>query len=828
AIAPSSPSVVYALVEAETSALVRSDDGGTTWTTMNDGSRIAPRPFYYADLRVDSERPHRVYNLWSLVEVSDDGGKSFTPLVTWPPIHPDHHAMWIDPNDGERILLGNDGGVATSRDRGATWHFVANLPLAQYYHVAVDMDVPYNIYGGLQDNGSWRGPNTAWGSSGIRNHEWQMVAFGDGFDTRPHPENSRMGYAMAQEGYLVRWDLDAGSQVSIRPDPPVGADGRFEDLRFNWSAGLALDPFENDTIYYGSQYLHRSTDRGDTWEIISPDLTTDNEERQKQAESGGLTPDVTGAENYTSIVAVVPSPVRAGVLWVGTDDGRLWRTEDGGANWTSLESRVPEVPEGTWIPHIAASSHDADTAFVVFDDHRRGNLEPYVVRTTDGGKTFERIVSADDVDGYVLVVVQDPVAAELLFLGTEFGLYYSLDSGTTWSRWTHGVPTTSVMDLAIHPRDGDLVVATHGRSLFVIDDLTPLRAVASGAYQPTAPIPAPVDTAEAKDEASASTAASAVALELFTPPVAHQFFQSIIVRGELAPGHGSFSGTNEPVGALMSVAVTGSDLPVSAAAISDDSIEATVEIFDTEGQRIRHFTTPIHQGLNRIGWDLRADAFATLPREPAWWYGEPKGPLVPPGRYEARISMGDTETRAPIDVVLDPRRETPPATEIAAKWEAIRRAGGLQEVVTVALERIAGVRRDVALVSEVLDQRDKERLRRDPEAEDPDADLRDAATMLTEALDELDASLRVPPQPKGIPAENKPLSYVNFAFDRLTESWRAPRPADLVALRHAEQKLETVLPAINRVLGEEVAAFREQVVAASIGLLEPAPPLDLP
>ena len=304
ALAPSDPDVVYALTEAKKSVLLRSDDGGFQFRVVNRSDDIAPRPFYFCDIRVDPQDPNRVYNMHTVIDVSTDGGRSFETLVGWDAAHPDHHSMWIDPLDPQRVLIGNDGGVYTSRDRGRHWRFCANLPLAQFYHVAVDDDVPYHVYGGLQDNGSWRGPADVWENGGIRNLHWQEVCFGDGFATLPDPEDSLQGYAMSQGGSLVRWNRRDGSRKSIRPPAPEDV-----ELRWHWNAAIALDPFAPGTVYYGSQFVHKSDDRGGSWQVVSPDLTTDNPEWQRQEESGGLTIDVTAAENHCTLLTIAPSRV---------------------------------------------------------------------------------------------------------------------------------------------------------------------------------------------------------------------------------------------------------------------------------------------------------------------------------------------------------------------------------------------------------------------------------------------------------------------------------------------------------------------------------------
>ena len=379
---PSDPARVYALVEAKKSALLRSDDGGETWTTTNDETNIAVRPFYYTELLVDPEDPDTIYNIASRVSVSIDAGKTFEfiPAINCcsapNQVHIDVHALWVNSRDPKHMIVGNDGGLAISRDKGVTWRFVANLPLAQFYHINVDNDLPYNIYGGLQDNGTFRGPSEVWENGGIKNLHWQEIGFGDGFDASPDPEDSTRGYAMSQGGNLFRWDLRTGVFQMIRPNAPKADDGSDIELRFNWNAGFAQDPFDTATIYYGSQLLHKSTDRGRSWSVISGDLTTNNPDWQLYKETGGLTSDVTAAEFNTSITAVAPSALKEGVIWVGSDDGLVHVTRDGGASWTSIANRARGVPRNSWVPHIEPSPHDASVAFVVFDDHRRSNMKP--------------------------------------------------------------------------------------------------------------------------------------------------------------------------------------------------------------------------------------------------------------------------------------------------------------------------------------------------------------------------------------------------------------------------------------------------------------------
>ncbi len=819
AIAPSDPEVVYAYVESkEENRLYRSDDGGVSFSRTEATENVGNRPFYYADLRVDPQRSNRVYSLWSIVSVSEDGGDSFRILMPWQSAHPDHHAMWIHPADGNFIIEGNDGGVYISRDRGETWRFVGNLPVGQFYHVAVDDDLPYHIYGGMQDNGSWRGPSRVFENGGIRNHHWQEVSFGDGFDTRPMPDDSMRGYSMSQEGYLYRWDRRNGEVRSIRPAPPEGV----ERLRFNWNAGFAQDPFDPDTIYYGSQFVHRSRDRGSSWEVISPDLTTDNPDWQHQDESGGLTLDVTGAENFTTIVSIAPSPLQKGVLWVGTDDGRLHLTRDGGRTWQSLEHRFERVPEHTWVAHICASPHDAAAAFVALDNHRRSDLRPYVQKLSDWGARVQDL-ARDELRGYALVIEQDPVDPDLLFLGTEFGLYFSVDGGKRWVKFNSSVPTVSVMDLVVHPTQHDLVLGTHGRSLFVIDDIRPLRGL------------------------DASILSSP--LHLFPVGDAQQYVVGQ-TGAERFPGATEFRGPNRPYGALLDVVVNAEQLPFADEArerarkeaeraakaaetkekkspdeaVEEDAgepsapaapTEIEVEILDAEGTTIRRFERKAFRGLNRLVWDLRADDFRQPPREGEDSFGDRGGPEVPPGTYTAVVRFGEQEARSSVRVLEDPRV---PVAESArrARWEALQRLGALQERVAVALQRIVDARADAGAVEERI-----ARVRREAREQgqrwkgEDDAPLHElsvATRALKKGLAALEKGLRVPPDAKGIPADHSAWAALGQAR-RMLGAWDRPSPTALERLRRAQVRVDAELEGVERFFAEEVPAYRKKVEA---------------
>ncbi|HMB52600.1 MAG TPA: hypothetical protein VKU40_04750, partial [Thermoanaerobaculia bacterium] len=770
--------------------------------------------------------------------VSNDGGRSFEVLVPFNNAHPDHHAMWIDPRDPEHVWLGNDGGVYESRDRGESWRFAHNLPLAQLYHVRLGERQPYEIYFGLQDNGSWVGPSTVWENGGIRNHHWQEVHFGDGFDTAPVPGDERHGYATSQEGYLVRWDRETGERKSIRP--ATGPDE--ETLRFNWNPALAVDPFDPDTVYFGSQYVHRSRDRGDSWETISPDLTSDNPEWQRQAESGGLTLDVTGAENFTALVTLVPSPHEEGVLWAGSDDGRLHLTRDGGETWTRLDGNVPGVPADTWIANLSVSPHDPATAFVVFDDHRRSNWTPYVYESRDYGATWRRLAGEDDVSGYALAILQDPVDPALLYLGTEFGLWFSTDRGGSWHPWRHGVPTVSAMDLAFQVREDDLVVGTHGRGVYVLDHVAPLRGL------------------------TAATLAEPLHLFAPTPAQQHRVQQSGSTR---FPGQGEFRADTLPYGAAIVFSLAADDLPhpdemkererkqaereakrrageeamaegegeamegeeaddddedAEPAGDGDDGPKAELEIRDGDGEVIRTFERPVHRGVNRVTWDLDQDAYdepdpGDLPR---WW--EPTGPEVMPGEYTVTVRFRDEEATAPLTVVADPRYDLPEADR-RAKLELLERVGTVQEALTAAIERVQQARGEVETALDLHARRQEES---GEEGDDGEPDpLTEAGRELVSDLEALETTLWHPPDEQGIPKDDRPWDDLERAW--MAESnWDAPTAAERRYLAIAEQAIAAGIEEVNAFFADRVAPFRQQVRDAELVLLPETEPLEMP
>ena len=468
AIAPSKPDVVYASVETgtkETKGFYRSTDGGDSWELIDRSANNQVRPFYFAHLIVDPSNDSIVLKPGWIPTITENAGTTWRTLDR--SIHADLHTAWFDPNNGKHILVGTDGGVYESFDRGSSFRMWNNLPLSQFYHVSVDLADPYHVYGGMQDNGSWYAPSSSPG--GIENHDWTSTFGGDGFYSFRHPTKPHLVFSEAQGGMLYRWDERTGRANSIKPY----ADADTDPLRFNWNAPIHLSA-DGERLYFASQYLYRSTNEGDGWERISPDLTTNDTAYQKQYESGGLSIDNSTAENYTTIYAVAESPLDQQLIWVGTDDGNLQLTRDGGNTWNLVLPSGADFPTGAWVTFVESSPHDPASALVTFDAHRTGDQTTYLYRTDDYGQSWTRLVD-EDFSGYALSVRQDLENPNLLFLGTEFGLYISLDGGMTWAPFRNNVPQVGIRDMVIHPREGDLVLGTHGRGVIILDDLEALR-----------------------------------------------------------------------------------------------------------------------------------------------------------------------------------------------------------------------------------------------------------------------------------------------------------------------------------------------------------------
>lgn len=597
----SAPNVVYAVIESDeggagdigdlksrAGGVFRSDDSGESWRRV---SEIAPRGFYFAKVRVAANDPDFVYVLGFNVHVTKDGGKTWRHAGA-KGIHIDCHALWVDPADPNHAVLGTDGGIYVTYDATETWDFVNSVATGEFYNVAVDMRRPYFVYGGLQDNGTWGGPSATLKDaagfadpndhSGITNADWFFLTNGDGFHVAVDPTNPNVVYSEMQGCDLYRTDLSNGKSVKLTPQPKEGSPA----FRFNWNAPFQLSHHDPTVLYVGGNVVFRLTERGDRWSVISPDLTT--KDPDKMATAGSV------AEQHCTIVSLSESPRNAGILWAGSDDGRLHVTRDGGASWADVSGGLPESVRGLYVSRIEASHFEEGRAFVAIDGHRSDRYEPYLFATDDFGASFRPLASNLPAGGPVKVVREDLANADLLFAGTEFGIFASFDRGASWVPLKAGLPTVAVDDIVIHPRDRDLVIGTHGRSIYVLDDIGALEQATREVLSKEGPT-------------------------LFAPRPALQFH--FLSYGGVW-GHRIFKAANPAFGATLHYF-----LP------EHTTETVTVTIADAGGRVVRTLTGTRDPGFNRVTWDLQREEEERLES------GEQKE-FVPPGEYTVTLAVG--------------------------------------------------------------------------------------------------------------------------------------------------------------------------------------------
>ena len=643
AVAHGRPGRVYAAVEAKKSAMFRSDDGGESWTETSSSGGLTNRPFYFAHVIADPKDPNRLYKTATTLFVSEDSTRTWSQIGGG--VHSDFHALWINPDDSDEMFCGTDGGVYTSVDRGNDWRFLGNLPVGQFYHVSYDMEWPYNVYGGLQDNGSWTGPSRR--SGGIANRHWRVLGGGDGFWAFVDPTDSDITYVEYQEGNILRVRKSTGETKQIKP-----LEAKNEpEYRFNWNTPIHMSPTRAGTMYLGSQFLFRSRDRGDSWERISPDLSTNDPMKQKQAESGGLSVDNSSAENHCTIFAISESPKNADVVWVGTDDGNVQVTRDGGKSWTNVGRKIAGLPPNTWVTGIEAGRFDENTAFVTFDGHQTGDMKSHVYKTTDLGKTWQSLATAD-LKGYAHVIRQDLVRPDLLYLGTEDGLYLSLDGGARWAAFKGDFPPVAVRDIAIHPRDGDLLIATHGRGIWILDDLTPLRAL----------------TAEvlAKDAAVLPSRPSVMMI-----PSSEQRFDA-----------SEYAGRVPPEAAIVSYYLKKRQL----------FGDVKLQFFDSQGQLISTLPGGKRRGINRVTWPTRLKSPKVPPSGNLVPLGFAAfGPRLPAGDYPVKLIRAADTLSTVVTLVTDPR-STHSAADRAVQQETVLKLYRDLETLSFVVDAVVDVR----------------------------------------------------------------------------------------------------------------------------------------
>ncbi len=647
AVAPSKPQTVYAMIESAHSALFRSDDGGANWKRLDASQYMVWRPFYFANLIVDPANPDKIFKVDGPLLLSVNGGQSFSTVGGG--AHGDFHDVWIDPKDPNTLYTGDDGGLWRSLDGGTRWEHIVNLPVSQFYHVSVDMADPYHVYGGLQDNSSWVGDSSYPG--GVSNSRWENMFGGDGFWTWEDPADPTYIYAEAQGGEIGRVNRYTHETRAIKPYARYGE----KKLRFNWNTPIQMSPNEKGTIYMGAQFLFRSRDHGQSWDRISPDLTTNNPEKQKQEESGGVTVDNSSAEMNNTVYSIAESPRNGQVIWVGTDDGNVQLTRDGGKTWNNVGMAIPGRGQDPWISWVEASHFDEATAYVTLDRHMYGDMNPHVYRTTDFGKTWTPLLGAANPDGprgYAHVLKEDAVDRDLLFLGTEFGLWISTDGGRRWAQYKgSGFPQVAVRDMVVHPRTSDLVIATHGRGIWIVDDISPLRALTP---------------ATLSEDAG------------FLPvPPAVQWMET---SGGWAEGDGAFTGPSRPTEASIPYYQRSRHIYG----------DLKMEVFDEQGKLVDTLPTSEHRGLSSATWSMHLKPPIVPPAAIAAFQAA-VGPRIVPGTYTLKMTRGDNVYRSSVRVVLDPRA-TYTVEDKRAQFALVTRLGELLNHMSWVVDAIVAVR----------------------------------------------------------------------------------------------------------------------------------------
>lgn len=633
AVSPVSPNIIYATIEAaeRKGGIFRSTDYGASWERMNDFDQTA---MYYGTIYADPKEVNRIYLMNTLIQVSDDGGKTLHPLgEKWK--HVDSHAMWIDPKDTDYYLVGCDGGIYESYDRGKTWSFKSNLPVTQFYDVTVDNSYPfYHVYGGTQDNNSLGGPSQTFSESGIVNSDWYVTAGGDGFHSRVDPVDPDIVYSESQYGGLVRYNRLTGQIIGIQPVPSKGE----APLRWNWDSPLIISPFSHTTLYFAANKLFKSTDRGNSWTEISGDLTRQIDRNRLKVMGRVWSVDAVAKNASTSFygncTALSESPLKKGMIYVGTDDGLIQVTQDDGHTWTRIE-KFPGVPEMTYVSRVLASEHDVNTVYACFDNHKNGDFRPYILKSTDAGRTWTSISSNLPDNGPVLSIAEDFVNPDLLFAGTEFGLFFTVNGGKSWTQLKSGLPTIPVRDIAIQKRETDLVIATFGRGIYILDNYSPLRYLNQTTLDENA--------------------------FLFPVKDALMFIRNYPLggKGKGAQGENYFTADNPPFGATFTYYLKeslktqkeirreeearaekeGITIPYPTnEQLTKESEEPVPKIVlvvtDSSGNVVRQLYGPVSSGIHRVTWDLRAPSRSVSDRPISAEDGnEPSGEFVTPGKY---------------------------------------------------------------------------------------------------------------------------------------------------------------------------------------------------
>ena len=810
AVSRSSPNIVYMISETLNyeGEVWRSDDSGASWRVVNTNPQLAFRPFYYSDIRVDPADPNRVFALGGSLWMSDDGGRNFRTIGR--DVHGDHQALWIDPVNPKRILSGSDGGFQVSYDGGQNFNVLNNIAFTQFYHVNYDLQKPYMVCGGLQDNGTWCGPSNSLLAEGIRKNDWYTVGGGDGFFAVPDLKEPWRVYTDLQGGVISVMDVRSGTERNIVPYPnrvgSVGDAMENHKHRFNWNSPIALGP-DGTTVYFGGEVVFKSTNHGQSWEIISPDLTTNDKSKQKSSGEPIVT-DNTAAEFHCTILSIAPSMVDPNVLWVGTDDGNVQVTRDGGKTWTNVVRNIPGLAPNAWIPTVEASPHDAGTAYVAADHHQDNDYTAYFYKTTDLGKTWTRlIVGAAKATGWPHVIREDPKNASVLYAGTELGLWVSLDGGARWTSLRQNMPPVPIRDLQIHPRENDLIVATHGRGLYIIDDITPLQ------------------------RASEAIKTDAQLLDI-RPATRWTMWNK---DGNL--GQGVWRGPNPPTGAILNYYLK-----------TDQRDEVVINVTDKAGKAIRTLrNVPRAAGMNRFVWDLRHDGAVggggrgggrgnqEGPGEGeaeggggGRFGGGGAGPWVVPGDYTVTLRAAGKQLARTVNVSMDPRVPTTTEDlqlqldaalalrELTSRANAtVDRANSLVTQLTALQDRL---KRSAPVRSTSTSDGQDQNAGAGPSVtprQPPAADLLPLVTSALDAVKKLrDDDLTRPYPNMGYRQYPRIREEINSLSSAVSRAPVRPTEGQALRLKELTQELDRAVAALNRIQTEQVGRINEMMKAA--------------
>lgn len=678
-IAPSNPNVVYVIAESDEGTLFRSTDRGETFTKVTDDVNIVSRGLYYTDMRVDPADENHLYAVSSLLQESIDGGKTWQRIA--PSIHIDFHSMWIDPQNPDRMWVGQDGGVAFSLNHGKNWTPSRTLPLGQFYQVFADNGSGpfYRVGGGLQDNGTWIGPARSREFAGVYTDDWHMFSFGDAYWVVPHPEDENVFISEAQGGAIFRTNLASRQQLDINPQTRRNDGGPVGELpyRFNWNSPIIQSPHDPMTVYFGSNVVFKTTDFGDSWTTISPDLTTNDPDKQGPA-GGPAWYENTVAEWHTTIISLAESPHTADVLWVGTDDGNIQLSRDGGKEWKQLK-RPSGVDEFSPVSHIEPSQTDAGTAYIAFDRHMFDDLRPHIYRTENFGRSWKRVTDGLPDNAWVWVVREDQRNPDVLYAGTEFGLFVSTDKGDSWQELDgKNLPTVAVHDIVQHPRRNDLILGTHGRAIWILEDATPVQQWSKELDEHTA--------------------------HLYPVRETFRHARSFTRYGE---GDHRWIAPNPAYGALLTYQLN--DIPEADKKEddkTDDNDWLSLEILNSQGEVIRTIDdAPKAKGMNRITWDLSIDGprSRTDQVSAGLFGGPPMGPQVLPGNYTARLTVNGEQFEQAIQVSIDPALEYT-RQDLQAEYDAVYEVNDLLSDINDRLRLLDGLKAQMGERQSALDQ----------------------------------------------------------------------------------------------------------------------------